>query len=54
MTSIIIWVFITIVHIVNARLLKKEPTNFWYKSSWFFTGWSTLATLYSIVEYINA
>jgi len=53
MTSIIFWAVIAITNIVNAKLWKKEPTSFWYKSSWFFIGYSTLATLHAIGEYVS-
>jgi hypothetical protein len=52
MISIIGWALATGLHALNARLWKKEPTNFWYKLSWFFLGWSSLALLYAIGDYV--
>lgn len=54
MTSIIFWAAMVIVHAVNARVWKKEPTNFWYKLSWFFIGWSTMSLIYAIGDIIIA
>jgi len=54
MTSIIFWAAMAITHGVNARLWKCEPKSFWYKSSWFFLGLSTMATLYWIGEYFSS
>lgn len=54
MTNIIFWAAMVIVHGVNARLWKTEPTNFWYKLSWFFIGWCSFATLHYIGEYLTA
>jgi hypothetical protein len=53
MGSIIFWVAMIIVHAVNARVWKDKPTNFWYKLSWFFIGWSVLGTIYAISEYVS-
>jgi len=54
MTNIIFWASMVIVHGINARLWKTEPTNFWYKLSWFFMGWCAFATLHYIGEYLTA
>ena len=54
MGLIIFWTVLTGLHTVNIRLSKDRPTDFWHKSSWFFLGWSTLATLYAIGEYLSA
>ena len=53
MGSIIFWAAMTVVHSVNARVWKNDPTNFWYKLSWFFIGWSAFATLHYIGEYLS-
>ena len=53
MGSIIFWAAMVVVHSINARLWKNEPTSFWYKSSWFFIGVSTMATLHHIGEYLS-
>lgn len=53
MGSIIFWAAMIVVHSVNARVWKNEPTNFWYKLSWFFIGWSAFATLHYIGEYLS-
>jgi hypothetical protein len=53
MTSIIFWTAIAITHVVNARLWKVEPTSFWYKSSWFFIGFSIACLMYFIGEYVS-
>ena len=53
MTSIIFWAAIAITHVVNARLWEKEPTSFWYKSSWFFIGFSIACLMYFIGEYVS-
>jgi len=54
MIQIIFWVVLTTLHAINARFFKDKPTGFWHKSSWFFLGWSALATLYAIGEYFTA
>ena len=54
MISIIGWALLTGLHIHNLHLYKNEPKGFWYKSSWFFLGWSTLALLYAIGDAIIA
>jgi hypothetical protein len=54
MANIIFWASMIIVHIINARLWKKEPTSFWYKLSWFLMGWCAFATLHYIGEYLSA
>ena len=53
MGSIIFWAAMVAVHAVNARVWRKEPTNFWYKLSWFFIGWSVLGTIHAISEYVS-
>ena len=53
MTTIIFWAAILITNVVNTQVWKNEPKSFWYKLSWFFVGWSTLATLYYIGEYLS-
>jgi len=52
MISIIGWTLLTGLHALNIRLCKDEPKSFWYKSSWFFLGWSSLALLYAIGDAI--
>ena len=54
MTNIIFWAAILITNVVNTQLWKDEPKSFWYKLSWFFVGWATLATLYAISDYLTA
>ena len=53
MGNIIFWAAILITNVVNTQVWKNEPKSFWYKLSWFFVGWSTLATLYYIGEYLS-
>jgi hypothetical protein len=53
MTSIIFWAAIAITHVVNARIWRVEPTSFWYKSSWFFIGFSIACLMYFIGEYVS-
>jgi hypothetical protein len=53
MTSIIFWAAIAITHIANARMWKKEPTSFWYKSSWFFIGFSIACLINAIGTYVS-
>ena len=53
MTNIIFWIAILITNVVNAQVWKNEPKSFWYKLSWFYIGWSALATLYAIGDYVQ-
>lgn len=53
MTNIIFWAAMSITHAVNTQVWKTEPTNFWYKLSWFLLGWSVLSTVYSIYDYVQ-
>lgn len=54
MISIIGWALLTGLHALNLHTWKDEPKSFWYKSSWFFLGWSSLALLYAIGDAIIA
>jgi len=54
MISIIGWALVTGLHALNIRLYKDEPKGFWYKTSWFFLGWSSLSLLYAIGDAIIA
>ena len=54
MISIIGWALLTGLHALNIRLYKDNPKGFWYKSSWFFLGWSTLSLIYAIGDVIIA
>jgi hypothetical protein len=53
MISIIGWALLTGLHALNLYTWKDEPKSFWYKSSWFFLGWSSLALLYAIGDYVQ-
>ena len=53
MGSIIGWALCVALHIHNSQAWKDEPKGFWYKSSWFFLGWSSLALLYAISDYVQ-
>jgi len=53
MGSIIFWAAIAITNIVNAKLWKDEPTSFWYKSSWFFIGFSIACLINAIGAYVS-
>lgn len=52
MTSIIGWALLTGLHALNIRLHRDEQKGFWYKTSWFFLGWSSLSLLYAIGDFI--
>jgi hypothetical protein len=52
MTSIIGWALLTSLHALNIYLYKDKPKGFWYKSSWFFLGWSSLSLIYAISDVI--
>ena len=52
MISIIGWALLTGLHALNIRLHKDEQKGFWYKTSWFFLGWSSLSLLYAIGDLI--
>ena len=54
MISIIGWALLTGLHALNLYTWKDEPKSFWYKSSWFFLGLSTMATIYWIGEYFSS
>ena len=54
MISIIGWTLLTGLHAHNLHLYKDEPKSFWYKSSLFFLGWSSLSLLYAIGDAIVA
>ena len=54
MISIIGWALLVCLHIHNLQTWKDEPKTFWYKSSWFFLGWSSLSLLYNIGDLIAA
>ena len=54
MISIIGWALVTGLHALNLYLYKDEPKKFWYKTSWFFLGWSSLSLLYAIGDAIIA
>jgi hypothetical protein len=54
MISIIGWTLVTGLHALNLHLYKDEPKGFWYKTSWFFLGWSSLSLLYAIGDAIIA
>jgi hypothetical protein len=54
MISIIGWALLVALHTHNLQAWKDEPKGFWYKSSWFFLGWSSLSLLYAIGDAIIA
>jgi len=54
MISIMGWALLTGLHTLNLYTWKDEPKSFWYKSSLFFLGWSSLALLYAIGDAIIA
>lgn len=54
MISIIGWALLTGLHAYNLHVWKDEPKTFWYKSSWFFLGWSSLSLIYAIGDAIIA
>jgi hypothetical protein len=53
MISIIGWALLTGLHALNTHLYNDKPKGFWYKSSWFFLGWSSLSLIYAIGDVIS-
>jgi hypothetical protein len=53
MISIIGWALLVCLHIHNLQAWKDEPKSFWYKSSWFFIGFSIACLINAIGAYVS-